>query len=234
MDPKEERQRIVKAAATILREDIRSQVYETSHYLPSDSFLQEVETVIPENLQVLLQEIILKGKRGCLNKWKTKCTAIAHAIISAARPRSFLSGLQIGLAAFIYKKFRSRKLLEVLCSLGFCASYEEVGLFEASSIMGPGPTIQPNAFSQFVFDNADFNTNTLDGLRTFHAMGGMVLNDSDDENQEDNAIQLEETDNGEHNFEEDEMEDADVAIPGPSTEFCQRNKEGREEEEEQN
>lgn len=168
LNPKEERLRIIKAAATIVLEDIRSQVYEISHYPPSDSFLQEVDTVIPETLQVLLQDIVLKHKYSSLKKWKTKCTAFARAIISAVRPRSFLSGLQVGLAAFLYRKFGSRKLLEVLSSLGFSASYSEVGLFEVSAIMRPAITIQLNAFSEFVFDNADFNTHTthLDGLST--------------------------------------------------------------------
>lgn len=31
-----------------------------------------------------------------------------------------------------------------------------------------------NPFSQFIFDNADFNVNTLDGHSTFHAMGGIM------------------------------------------------------------
>ncbi|KYQ51937.1 hypothetical protein ALC60_08955 [Trachymyrmex zeteki] len=88
-DPKEERKRIVKAAATIILEDIRSQVYETTHYPPSDNFLMDVQTVVPETLQILLEGIILKNKRGSLEKWKKKCIAFAHCIISAVRPISF-------------------------------------------------------------------------------------------------------------------------------------------------
>lgn len=30
-----------------------------------------------------------------------------------------------------------------------------------------------SSFSQFIFDNADFNTQTIDGHNTFHAMGGI-------------------------------------------------------------
>lgn len=37
-----------------------------------------------------------------------------------------------------------------------------------------------NAFAQWVFDNADFNTRTLDGHGTFHAMGGVVCVYPDD------------------------------------------------------
>lgn len=45
-------------------------------------------------------------------------------------------------------------------------------LFENSAIMHSPLEIYDDAFSQFVFDNADFNTQTLDG-HTFHAMGGI-------------------------------------------------------------
>lgn len=154
-------------------EDIRSQVYETNQYPSSDNFLQDVNTVVPESLNTFLQTVILKNKRVSLQKWQTKCTALPHSIISAVRPRSFLSPLQVGIGAFLYKKFGSKQLINILSSLGFSSSYSESVLFEISAIMRPGITIEPDAFSQFVFDNADFNTSTLDGLNTFHAMGGI-------------------------------------------------------------
>lgn len=33
--------------------------------------------------------------------------------------------------------------------------------------------VDENGFFQFVFDNADINVRTLDGLNTFHALGGI-------------------------------------------------------------
>lgn len=39
--------------------------------------------------------------------------------------------------------------------------------------MRPQLQIKQNAFSQFVFDNADFNINNLDGFNTFHTLGGI-------------------------------------------------------------
>ncbi|KYM96907.1 hypothetical protein ALC62_12417 [Cyphomyrmex costatus] len=57
--------------------------------------------------------------------------------------------------------------------MGFSASYSEVTMFENSLIQVDERKILENSFSQFVFDNADFNTNTLDGRGTFHAMGGI-------------------------------------------------------------
>lgn len=41
---KEERVRIVKTSTAIITEDIRSKVYETTHYPPSDNFLQGVSS----------------------------------------------------------------------------------------------------------------------------------------------------------------------------------------------
>ncbi|XP_011707609.1 PREDICTED: uncharacterized protein LOC105462604 [Wasmannia auropunctata] len=133
----------------------------------------DVKTVVSESLNVFLEKVIVSKKVGSHEKWKIKCTSIAHAIISAARPRSFLSPLQIGLAAFLNKKYASRKLLEVLSALGFCSSYQEAVRLEISAIMRSPISIDSQSFSQFVFDNADFNTQTLDGLNTFHAMGGI-------------------------------------------------------------
>lgn len=169
----EERLRVVREAAAIILEDIRSQSYDTETYPPSDDFMKDVNSVVPESLQLLLSEVITKSKCGSLEKWEKKCTALAHAIISAVRPRSFFSPLQMGVGSFLYKKFGSRNLINVLSALGFSSTYEEVSLFESSCIQRQQPCILPDAFSQFVFDNADFNVNTLNGHGTFHAMGGI-------------------------------------------------------------
>lgn len=46
-------------------------------------------------------------------------------------------------------------------------------MYEDSCAFRPARNILPHAFSQFVFDNADFKSNTIDGKITFHAMGGI-------------------------------------------------------------
>ncbi|GBN79879.1 hypothetical protein AVEN_204926-1 [Araneus ventricosus] len=104
---------------------------------------------------------------------KEKSTALAHSIIAAALLKSFVSSLQVGLAAFLFQKYGSRRLIDTLSSLGFCSSYTEAMLFKVSAIMRSPLHIDDNAFSQFDFDNADFNTQTLDGHNTFHAMSGI-------------------------------------------------------------
>lgn len=71
-DKTEERRRIVKTAAAIVIEDIRSRIYETKHYPPSDNFFQDSELDIPETLRIFLDDVILKNKRASLEKWKKK------------------------------------------------------------------------------------------------------------------------------------------------------------------
>lgn len=61
-----ERLRIMKAAADIILEDIRSQVYNTTEYAPTETFLIDVETVIPQTLLTLFTTVITKNKKGYL------------------------------------------------------------------------------------------------------------------------------------------------------------------------
>lgn len=164
---------VLKEAAALLVNDIRSQVYDLTSYPPSERFLEDVDAAIPESLRFFLSELIYKSKKGSLEQWARKCTAIAHAIASAVRPRSFYSSVLIGVGVYIYKKFGSRHLVDVLSALGFSASYAEVCTYEISSINQPERRILPCGFIQFAFDNADFNVNTLNGRNTFHAMGGI-------------------------------------------------------------
>lgn len=147
----EERQRIVTEAAEIVLEDIRSRVYDKNSYPSSHEFLKTVEDDVPDTLMLFLEKIILKNKKGTLKDWSSTILSIAHAIISATRPRSFISSLQVGLAAVLNRKYGSRVLLNLLSSLGFCATYEEVVLFETSAIMHPQTHIMSDAFLQFVF-----------------------------------------------------------------------------------
>lgn len=104
---------------------------------------------------------------------KKKCVTIGHSIIFAVKPRSFNSPLQLSIASFIYKKMGSKNLVQMLSKLSICSSYNDVQILEASLIMAPPEKIQPKAFCQFVFDNCDFNVNTIDGYNTFHNMAGI-------------------------------------------------------------
>lgn len=169
----EERKRIVKIAATIIREDIRSVSYNTTEYPKLLDFIDEADTMVPDTLNTFLKTIILEGKKGKAEGLSKKCTAISHSIITATRPRSFMSPLQTGLAVYLFRKTGSKNIVDAVSNLGFCASYRDVTLFEASAVLSWDPVIQEGAFSQFSFDNADFNVRTMTGKGTFHSMGGI-------------------------------------------------------------
>lgn len=89
-----------------------------------------------------------------------KRIAIEHAIISAIRPRSFLSP---GVGVYICRKIGSKDLIKTLTHLGFCSSYKEVQNFELNALKVQRSICSVSSgFTQFVFDNADFNTKTID------------------------------------------------------------------------
>jgi len=57
--------------------------------------------------------------------------------------------------------------------IGLCATYNEVMIFKSSVLVISQPTFISGAFCQYIFYNADHNINTLDGLNTYHSMGGI-------------------------------------------------------------
>lgn len=173
IDEEKEKLRIIETSGKIIAEDTRSKIYETEEYPSPDDFLKEVNSLIPETLKCLIDTIVLKKKIGDTTQWKRKSTAICHSIISACRPKSFLSPLQVGLAVHLNQKYGSKHLLNILSSLGVCASYMESTLFQVSALQHPQQSPLTDSFMQFVFDNADVNIRTLDGFNTFHSMGGI-------------------------------------------------------------
>ncbi|KAJ8884191.1 hypothetical protein PR048_016048 [Dryococelus australis] len=86
-----ERMKIVRSAADIIRQDIQSHIYDSHMYPPSDDFVKNVDC-LPPTLLTFLQEVINK-KTKRVEETSEKCIAIAHAITSAVRPRAFLSSV---------------------------------------------------------------------------------------------------------------------------------------------
>ena len=66
----------------------------------------------------------------------------------------------------------------MLNSLGVCASYREVQIYEYSLTVDGSRPPEPGRFVQFVFYNAYFNVNTIDTHNTFHSMGGIKCHTS--------------------------------------------------------
>lgn len=107
--------------------------------------------------------------------YTTKCTAIGHAIIAAGRPRSFKSLILLSTSVYLHRQFLTKDAVNLFARLGFSASYDEARTFELSTIVESRDRILDHSFSQYVFDNADFNSITLDGHNTMHVMGGIQI-----------------------------------------------------------
>lgn len=169
---KEERDaEVVKEAGKIILESIQAKFFYKDSYPAPEFFFDNLDNEIPELLRFLLNEIISTSKKATsLSTYKIKVNAIAQCIISAARPKCAFPCLQVGLSAYLMRKFGSKELVQVLNSLGFCSSYDESRLLEASMVDCPQALeISGDIFAQMVADNADHIVNTLDG-RSIHIM----------------------------------------------------------------
>lgn len=74
---------------------------------------------------------------------------------------------------YIHRKYGSRELIDILSSLGFSDDYREVQRLESAMVSAKQPSNFLSGFTQFVYDNADFNVATVTGHNTFHSMGGI-------------------------------------------------------------
>ena len=115
----ETKESIVKAAAKIIKSEIR-EVEKSNEYYPTNLEVQDLKTCsewIPESLMILLK-IILPNL--------LKQTAIAHSMIQAARSRSVVCPIPFGLGVQLDKEFGSKWLISHLQKLRFSISPDEV------------------------------------------------------------------------------------------------------------
>ena len=102
-----------------------------------------------------------------------KLSSLGQALIQACRPRTLVPPLQLGLGVQLHHHFASEFLIQSLNRLGFCCSYGEVQKYEraaAKTLSVDIPGFTSGHFVQFVADNVDRNSRTLDGRNTFHGM----------------------------------------------------------------
>ena len=74
----------------------------------------------------------------------------------------------------LHLEFGSRFFIETLHGFGFCSSYQNVQKYQLSAVVSQPletPCLMQGQFLQFMADNIDHNTQTLDGLNAFHDMG---------------------------------------------------------------
>ena len=114
-------------------------------------------------------------KQGSWKKLDNKINTVAHIVMTSVRPRSFCSPILLCLSCMMHAKFSARGLIDCLYNIGLCASYSETARFETSIINDPEKfNIVSDTYLQFIYDNADHNTATIDGKNTFHCMGGIM------------------------------------------------------------
>ncbi|ELU12775.1 hypothetical protein CAPTEDRAFT_192603 [Capitella teleta] len=173
-DSEGEKDKIVEMAAAIMRDDIQAMIYDCSEY-PTLEDANFMESLVPPRLQKFMHGVI-KTKSADASCVERRCASIAHSIISACRPRSFISPILtilMSIAVYLYHRFSSKELICLLNSLGFSDDCKEVQRLLSAIVSNDQPSYQLDGFFQFVFDNADFNVATISGHNTFHSMGGI-------------------------------------------------------------
>lgn len=148
--------------------------YDCGKYPSEEEIITSSDKIVPETLVLFTSTVTQKKTGNASPDIGRKRHVINHALISAVRPRSFLSSIQTSLSLYLNRMYGSKHLIEVLSALGVCSSYYESDRYVKSLITAGPPAIESDSLTQFVFDNADVNIRALDGLNTFHAMGGIV------------------------------------------------------------
>ncbi|GBP85751.1 hypothetical protein EVAR_97247_1 [Eumeta japonica] len=118
-------------------------------------------------------ETSLDDDENIIENTKIKIDQIGLSIVQTLRPKSFISPLHLATGIYMNRKCGSKTVINILAKLGVCASYHSITLHEISAIKSNVIKIEPSAFLQYVFDNADHNPSSLDGLNSFHCMGGI-------------------------------------------------------------
>ncbi|KAE8737639.1 hypothetical protein FOCC_FOCC016896, partial [Frankliniella occidentalis] len=154
----EESRRFIKKAAQLLRGECTSAIRKKDCY---------------PNVEEIEGELMKPVK--CEPAPLTQRLAVAGDILSAIRPKSYLSPLHLGTGVLLHRRFGSRYVVDLMTSLGKSVSYKEVMRYEGSVTLSAPPSVDRGAFIQFIFDNADHNTRTLTGHDTLHVAAGLMV-----------------------------------------------------------
>jgi len=155
-------------AAALIRDDIRSKASISSEY-PQMEKLQDSEKIVPEFLKRLLSGIN-KTKSEKVKICERRRTAIAHSVMAACRPRSFISPILLAISLYINRKYESRELVDILSSLSFADEYREIQRLYYAFLTNDPMYDLAGELVNFVFGNV----RTLTGHGTWHVMGGIA------------------------------------------------------------
>ena len=167
VDVELEKIRLIEMAGKLVSSDIKSIIADKNVYSSHNDMSSRDGNLdyLPTSLRCLLNQVF---------KQSLKTASIGQAIMQAARPRDLIVPLQLGLGIQMHHQFSSRFLVDSLNHHGFCSSYTEVQKYERSAAVHQRMEISDytsDHFMQYVADNVDHNTCTLDGTGTFHDMG---------------------------------------------------------------
>ncbi|KYN27393.1 hypothetical protein ALC57_03223 [Trachymyrmex cornetzi] len=104
----EQEDRLIVSAAELVCRKIRCTICRTNEYTASDKVFDNIDGNIPSHLLQFLQHVIYKDKKqnDSNNIWYSRrISSIAHAIMSAARPKTFISPLQLAVGSTMHRKF---------------------------------------------------------------------------------------------------------------------------------
>ena len=163
-------QRIILAAARLIKSQIREASYSSDSY-PASSLIADFaanKVWIPQWLDFFLEHLINSP---------LKAIGIGHSIVQAARLRSAISPILLAVGVSSDHLLGSRWLIDMLSRLGFSVSYDEVTNYKQSCVSSNDydlistPSAIPDMFVQWSADNVDHNIQSLDGKGSFHGMG---------------------------------------------------------------
>ena len=171
-DIDDEAERVVIAAAKIIKAEIREKNYDLKSYPTKEDIvnLDRGRQWIPNHLQTFLKTIVLS---------QLQQNSIGHSIVQSAR-RTVITPTLFGLGIEMDHVFGSRWLIDEMSRLGFSISYDEVNRYKQSVIQSESldnllTEYFPGTFTQWVADNVDHNVATLDGQGSLHGMGIIAI-----------------------------------------------------------
>ena len=159
-------ERIIKTPAKLIMENIRSVKFE-NEFCPAKESMGNVaanKEWLPSYLGIMVSYLV---------KVPLKQASLGQGIVQAARPRSCLPPILLGIGVDVNHVLGSRWLLDNLSRFGFSVSYDEIKRFRQSVLKNDSTQVEMDegVFAQWSVDNVDHNIRTLSGKGSLHAVG---------------------------------------------------------------
>lgn len=119
-------------------------MYDCGRYPSETEVSTSSEKLVRETLVLFTSTVTQKKTGNAGPDISINCHVINHAVISAVRPRSFLSSIQTTLSLYLNRMYGSKHLIEVLSALGVCSSNYESDKYVKSLITAGPPAPSPS------------------------------------------------------------------------------------------